>query len=81
MKIVKPIKLALLTRFTRVLECARGPQLHVGAMIGFALNAPRSLVDEIIDMRARNLAAIRGENAIGLMRALAKQGDAQMHIG
>jgi uncharacterized protein YjbI with pentapeptide repeats len=44
MKIVKPMKLPVLTR---VVERARKPELHVAAMLGFPLDAPRALFDEL----------------------------------
>ena len=44
MKIIKPIKLPILTR---VAERARRPELHVAAMLGFPLDAPRALLDEL----------------------------------
>lgn len=44
MKVIKPMKLPILTR---VLERARRPELHVAAMLGFPLDAPRALLDEL----------------------------------
>jgi uncharacterized protein YjbI with pentapeptide repeats len=44
MKIIKPLKLPILTR---VLERARKPELHVAAMLGFPIDAPRALLDEL----------------------------------
>ena len=44
MKIIKPTKLPILTR---VAERARKPELHVAAMLGFPLDAPRALLDEL----------------------------------
>src|SRR5580693_7575106 len=44
MKIIKPVKLPILTRVT---ERARKPELHVAAMLGFPLHAPRALLDEL----------------------------------
>src|SRR5262245_1519784 len=44
MRVVKPMKVAALTR---VVEVARRIRFHVGAMIAFPLDAPRSVVDEM----------------------------------
>src|SRR5271170_4075648 len=44
MKVIKPVKLPILTRIT---ERSRGPELHVAAMLGFRLDAPRALFDEL----------------------------------
>jgi uncharacterized protein YjbI with pentapeptide repeats len=44
MKVIKPAKLPVLTR---VIERARVPELHVAAMLGFPLAAPRALLDEM----------------------------------
>ena len=44
MKTIKPTKLPILTR---VVERARKPELHVAAMLGFPLDAPRALLDEL----------------------------------
>jgi uncharacterized protein YjbI with pentapeptide repeats len=44
MKVVKPMKLALLHR---VVEVRRRPYFHVGAMLGFSLADHRALVDEL----------------------------------
>lgn len=44
MKVVKPIKLAALSR---VIEIRRRAELHVTAMLGFPLHAPRTLIDEV----------------------------------
>ncbi len=43
MKVVKPLKIPILTR---VVEHLRRPQLHVGAILGFPLDRPRALIDE-----------------------------------
>jgi len=45
MKVVKPMKLALLHR---VVEVRRRPHFHVGAMLGFSLTDHRVLVDELV---------------------------------
>lgn len=44
MKVVKPLKVPILTR---VIEHLRRPQFHVGAMLGFPLDRPRALLDEL----------------------------------
>src|SRR6185437_15726387 len=44
MKVIKPIKLPVLTR---IVERARQPELHVAAMLGFPLGMPRALLDEM----------------------------------
>ncbi|WP_437806417.1 DUF2169 domain-containing protein [Sorangium sp. So ce1078] len=44
MRVVKPLKVPALTR---VVEVARRPRFHVGAMVAFPLDAPRALVDEM----------------------------------
>src|SRR5271154_4998933 len=44
MKSIKPTKLPILTR---VVERARQPELHVTAMLGFPIDAPRALLDEL----------------------------------
>ncbi|MBI4952628.1 MAG: DUF2169 domain-containing protein [Myxococcales bacterium] len=44
MKVVKPVKVAILSR---VVELLRKPQLHVAAMLGFPLRTPRKLIDEV----------------------------------
>lgn len=44
MKVVKPSKMPVLTR---VVERTRRPELHVAAMLGFPLSAPRALLDEL----------------------------------
>jgi uncharacterized protein YjbI with pentapeptide repeats len=44
MKVIKPVKLPILTR---VLERARRPELHVAALLGFPLDTPRALLDEL----------------------------------
>ncbi|WP_437995444.1 DUF2169 domain-containing protein [Sorangium sp. So ce185] len=44
MRVVKPLKVPALTR---VVEVARRLRFHVGAMVAFPLDAPRSLVDEM----------------------------------
>jgi uncharacterized protein YjbI with pentapeptide repeats len=44
MKIIKPAKLPILTR---IVERVRKPELHVAAMLGFPLDAPRALFDEL----------------------------------
>lgn len=43
MKVVKPLKIPILTR---VVEHLRRPQLHVAAITGFPLDRPRALIDE-----------------------------------
>jgi len=65
-KIVKPAKVPVLTR---VIERAHRPQLHVAAMFGFPLSAPRALIDEVT-FWAQTTAAL-GENAV-LDEGLAK---------
>jgi uncharacterized protein YjbI with pentapeptide repeats len=44
MKVAKPVKLPILTR---VVERARKPELHVATMLGFPLDAPGALLDEL----------------------------------
>jgi uncharacterized protein YjbI with pentapeptide repeats len=44
MKVIKPTKMPILTR---VVERARKPEFHVAAMLGFPLDAPRALLDEL----------------------------------
>jgi uncharacterized protein YjbI with pentapeptide repeats len=44
MKVIKPDKMPILHR---VFERARKPELHVAAMLGFPLDAPRTLLDEL----------------------------------
>jgi len=44
MKVVKPVKVPILTR---IVERDRVPQLHVAAMLGFPLSQPRALLDEV----------------------------------
>jgi len=44
MKVAKPVKTPILTR---IVEWKRRPQLHVAAMLGFPLGAPRALIDEV----------------------------------
>ncbi|WP_437279869.1 DUF2169 domain-containing protein [Sorangium sp. So ce375] len=44
MKVCKPLKIPILTR---VVEHLRRPQFHVAAIIGFPLDRPRALLDEL----------------------------------
>ncbi len=44
MKVVKPLKIPILTR---VVEHLHRPQFHVAAIIGFPLDRPRALIDEL----------------------------------
>jgi len=44
MKVIKPAKLPILTG---IVERTRRPELHVAAMLGFPLDAPRALLDEM----------------------------------
>lgn len=44
MKVSKPMKVATLFR---TFEQARRPELHIAAILGFSLDAPRSLLDEM----------------------------------
>ena len=44
MKVIKPTKLPILSR---VVERARKPAFHVAAMLGFPLDKPRALLDEL----------------------------------
>src|SRR6185312_8236861 len=44
MKVIKPVKLPILTRNV---ERARKPELHIAAMLGFPLDTPRALLDEM----------------------------------
>jgi uncharacterized protein YjbI with pentapeptide repeats len=44
MKIVKPVKVPVVTR---VVEIDRRPRINVAAMIGFPLDAPRAILDEL----------------------------------
>lgn len=53
MKVIKPVKVPVLTR---VVEYARRPYFHIAAMIGFALDEPRALVDELAFWAAVNSA-------------------------
>jgi hypothetical protein len=53
MKVIKPMKLALLHR---VIEVRRRPYFHVGAMLGFSLSNHRALVDEMAFWAAVSMA-------------------------
>ncbi|APR77367.1 Pentapeptide repeat family protein [Minicystis rosea] len=67
MKVIKPAKLPVLTR---VLERARRPELHVAAMLGFPLQSPRALLDEMAFWAT--VSAALGENGVvdeGLAKA------------
>jgi uncharacterized protein YjbI with pentapeptide repeats len=44
MKVVKPVKVPVLTR---IVEVAQAPQLHVAALLGFPLGSPRAIYDEM----------------------------------
>lgn len=44
MKVVKPVKVPVLTR---VVELARQPHFHAAVMVGFPLASPRALLDEL----------------------------------
>lgn len=44
MKVVKPLKIPILTR---VIEHLKRPQFHVGAILAFPLDRPRALIDEL----------------------------------
>ncbi len=59
MKVVKPMKVPILTR---VVERARRPELHVAAMLAFPLDAPRALLDEIAFWKA--VGAALGESGV-----------------
>ncbi|AUX44372.1 hypothetical protein SOCE26_058360 [Sorangium cellulosum] len=53
MRVVKPLKVPVLTR---VVETARRLRFHVGAMVAFPLDAPRALLDEMTFWQAATAA-------------------------
>ncbi|WP_437962021.1 DUF2169 domain-containing protein [Sorangium sp. So ce119] len=53
MRVVKPLKVPVLTR---VVEIARRLRFHVGAMVAFPLDAPRALIDEMTFWQAATAA-------------------------